>query len=595
MEKKEQNESKENESSHCPKCTFIYLDWKSPEGRCKMILALTSIILSSVIMIIANQITYDGEISKSISDELIDNFESGFFMSFSNEVPDANKVIFGKWQGTVKGCGIIKDGIKQAFILEEGLKCENGEYIEEIHSQDITSYKGLSLSASTKGKYYDLLYDGSIIKNGEKCPEGKKSCGYIDTLKNIYCIDNNANCPISYIKIQSTPPSGVESLVCIKGTKTNLYYSNTPSSNPLDFPYIVNSFKIADSILCALPNVYYSSISLHYLDAFINKFSKNCVLKDYSQKVTVDKLRYFPISEVDNYDLYEENNIIEKIKNSKLIDYGFNVDKYKNNKLNLYLRAHFGFNKDCLDQMGFVPDHLVYMYGMADNMILYGQTSYLTILTIVSSFSNYFSFTSCCDCLKKYNSFETLIKFIVNLSSSLYLLVYSYYAIDYDDFYEKEMTCSDVITNNNYNIMIYKIRTNGNLISWTSGLYIALFISILIYGFYLFILREFKKGWFCSNKKENDLLKSEKTAPMLPKDDGEKKSEQELSNLAKDVEEDKSEKDPKSPEKDGENKSEKKERNQEKDIENKSEKEEANSQEKVGENQSEEIKNNDIQ
>ena len=498
MEKKEQNESKENESSHCPKYTFIYLDWKSPEGRCKMILALTSIILSSVIMIIANQITYDGEISKSISDELIDNFESGFFMSFNNEVPDASKVKFGKWQGTVKGCGIIKDGIRQAFILEEGLKCENGEYIEEIHSQDITSYKGLSLSASTKGKYYDLLYDGSIIKNGEKCPEGKKSCGYIDTLKNIYCIDNNANCPVSYIKIQSTPPTGVESLVSIKGTKTNLYYSNTPSSNPLDFPYIVNSFKIADSVLCALPNVYYSSISLHYLDAFINKFSKNCVLKDYSQKVTVDKLRYFPISEVDNYDLYEENNIIEKIKNSKLIDYGFNVDKYKNNKLNLYLRAHFGFNKDCLDQMGFVPDHLVYMYGMADNMILYGQTSYLTILIIVSSFSNYFSFTSCCDCLKKYNSFETLIKFIVNLSSSLYLLVYSYYAIDYDDFYEKEMTCSDVITNNNYNIMIYKLRNNGKWIKWTFILYIALFFSFIIYGIFLLIFRQNKKGWPCS-------------------------------------------------------------------------------------------------
>ena len=89
MEKKEQNESKENESSKCSKCskcTIIYLDLKSPEGRCKMILLLTSIILSSVIMILANQITYDGEISKSISDELIDNFESGFFMSFNNSV-----------------------------------------------------------------------------------------------------------------------------------------------------------------------------------------------------------------------------------------------------------------------------------------------------------------------------------------------------------------------------------------------------------------------------------------------------------------------------------------------------------------------------
>ena len=591
MKEAEQKETKTEKD-----CNIFRLNWKDPKDRAKILLLLLSIILSSAIMIISSKISYDAEISRSISDELIDNFESGFFMSFNNNVVGASKVKFGKWQGTLRGCGLIKDGVKQAYLLEEGLKCTEGEYIEEIPPQDITSYKGLSLSASTKGKYYDLLYDGSIVKNGEKCPEGKKSCGYIDTLKNIYCTDSKSKCPISYIKIQSTPPTDdVENIITVQGWGINLYYSNTPSPDSLDSPYIVNSFKIADSIICALPNLYYSNINLHHLDAFVNKFSKNCVLRDYSQKVTVDKLRYFQISQIDNYELYEENRILEKIRNSKVKEYGFNVEKYRNNILYLYARAHFGFDKDCLDKMEFSRDHLVYIYGMADKMEVYGSWSYLTIATIVSSFSNYFSITSHFDCSKKYTSLETLIKFLINISSSLYLLIYSRIAIKYDNFYEKEMNCSDVITNNNYNIMIYKIRTNGNLISWTSGLYIALFISILIYGFYLFILREFKKGWFCSNKKENDLLKSEKTAPMLPKDDGEKKSEQELSNLAKDVEEDKSEKDPKSPEKDGENKSEKKERNQEKDIENKSEKEEANSQEKVGENQSEEIKNNDIQ
>ena len=495
MEKEELNESNKNN------CSIFHLDWKTPEGRCKMILLLISMLLSSAIMIIANQITYDGEISKSISDELIDNFESGFFMSFRNDETDASKVKFGKWQGTLKGCGVIEDGVKQAKILEEGKKCKEGEYIKEIPSQDITSYKGLSLSASTKGKYYDLLYDGSIVNNAKDCPEGKKSCGYVDTLKNIYCLDKNAECPISYIKIQSSPPTGVEGLITVQGSKTNLYYSNTPSFGPLDFPYIFNSFKIADSVLCALPNLYYSSIPLHNLDAFVNKFSKNCVLKDYSQKVTVDMLRYFSLSEIDNYDLYEENNIIEKIKNSKLIDYGFNVDNYKNNKLNLYIRAHFGFNKTCLDQMGFIPDHLVYIYGMADNMILYGQWSYLTILTIFTSFTNFFSITSACDCSKKYTSFETLIKSIINIGSSLYLLVYSFYAIDYDDFYEKEMNCSDVITNNNYNIMIYKLKKNGKYIKWNFFLYFALFLSFFLYGIVLLIFRQNKKGWPCSKKK----------------------------------------------------------------------------------------------
>ena len=136
--------------------------------------------------------------------------------------------------------------------------------------------------------------------------------------------------------------------------------------------------------------------------------------------------------------------------------------------------------------------------------------------------------------------------------------------------------------------MIYKLKNNGYLIGWTSRLYIALFIFILIYGIYLFILRENKKGWPCSNKTENDLLISEKERPMLPKEDGKQKSVQELSNLAKKVDENKSEKsEPKSPEKDSENKSEKKDQNSnEKEGENKSDKKDPKSPEKDSENKS---------
>ena len=521
---KEEEEKETNKKD----CHIFYLNWKETKDRAKIILILFSIIISCVIMIISSKISYDSEISRSISDELIDNFESGFFMSFNKSIVGVSKVKFGKWQGTLRGCGIIKGGVKQAYILKEGIKCEQGEYIEEIPPQDITSYKGLSLSATTKGNYYDLLYDGSIIKNGEKCPEGKKSCGIIDTLKNIYCIENNAKCPISYIKIQNTPPEdGVENLITIKGldwTGVNLYYSNTPSTDRLDSPKIINSFKIADSQICALPNLYYSNINLHHLDAFVNKFSKNCVLTDYSQKVTVDKTRYFRISEIDNYELYMENHILEKISASKLKDYGFNIEKYRNNMLYLYGRAHFGFDKDCLDKMEFSKDHLVYIYGMADKMEVYGSWSYLTFATILSSFSNYFSITSYFDCSKKYTSLETLIKFLINISSSLYLFIYSCFAIDYDDFYSKEMNCSDVITNNNYNIMISKLRTNGKWIYSTFWLYLVLFIVNFIYGIYSLILREIKKG--CFSKNEHDIFKSDQKSPLLKDDKGEKKSEQ---------------------------------------------------------------------
>ena len=500
MEKSKEDETVETKTK---KKGFLenFLKWKDPKDRVKIILQIIAIIISIIIMRLSGKISYDGEVSKSISDELIDNFETGFFMSFNNKNA-GDKVKFDTWQGTVKGCGIIKDGKKAAKILE-GEKCEDDEEnLEEIPSQDIIIYKGLSLSASTKGKYYDLLYDGSIVKNGE-CPDTKQICGYIDTLKNILCLDKSSSCPVSYIKIQETEPTDIQNLHTITGTKTNFYYSNSPYSNPLDIPYIANSFKIADSVICALPNLYYSRISLYYLDKFKSKYSKNCVLRDYSQKVTVDKRRYHAIDEVDNYDLYEENKIIEKIKNSRLMDYGFDLDKYKDNNLTLYVRTHFGFDKECLEKMEFTPDILVYIYGKADNMILYGNTAYISMIAIISiSILNCFSFSGYIECLNSLTSFETFIKYSINFGTSLSLFIYSFvFAVKYDDYYEKEMNCSDIITNNNYNIMIYKIRRNGKYIEYISYLYILLFLIIVISIIFTYYHKLSKKG-FCSKKAQ---------------------------------------------------------------------------------------------
>ena len=514
-------------------CRNNLLNWKDPKDRAKILLQLAQIILSGVIFGLSFIISYDGEISKSISDELIDNFETGYFMSFNNENA-GEKVKFGIWQGTVKGCGIIKDGKKQAIILEEGQKCEDGEEIEEIPSQDILVYKGLSLSSSTKGRYIDLLNDGSIVKKDKKCPNTKKNCGYIDTLKNILCLDNEVPCPISYVKIQENEPTGIENINTIKGTNINFYYSNSPYSNSYDIPYILNSFKIADSIMCALPNLYYSEIFLYYLDGFRKKYSQNCVLKDYSQKVTADKIRYHAIDEVDNYDLYEENKIIDKIKNSKLMEYGFDIDKYKGNKLTLYVRTHFGFDIDCLKTMGFSEEHLVYIYGRADNMIIYGNMAFCLLGIISFSSFNIFSFTGACS-LNDLKSLETLIKYFTNFGISLYLLVYSFFAVQFDDNYEKEMTCSDIVTNNNYNIMIYKVNRSGKIILVTSILYFVLFIIIVFSGIYILTLRTIKKCCCCCKKKKEreaqavQTVVEMSTSPII-KDENKKESDDKIEN-----------------------------------------------------------------
>ena len=463
------------------------LNWKNYKDRIKIIFQLISIFLSILIMILSSIISYDSEVSKSIAAELIDNFETGYFMDF-NDQGIGEIVKFGKWQGTVKGCGIIEYPKKYAVRLNEGERCEKSEVLEPISEKDIIIYKNLTLYASTKGKYLDLLYEkDTIINESQICPDGKKLCGYIDTLKNKLCVNNGSQCPISYIVIREIKSNDSNTIdpqifknITTKYNNNSLvfFYSNNPYPNGTEIPYIANSFKIADSPLCALPNLYYSKIPLHALDGNKNKYSIDCVLKDYSQKVVFDVNRYHKINEVNNYNLYEENKIIEMINNSKLKEYGFNIDIYKYNTLNLYIRTHFGFDKTCLDDMNFKYENLIYIHSRAAKMLVYGDWAYFSIVIIFFSITNFFSFTGLF--LPDLQSLETLIKNFVNFGSSFGLLFYSYYAIDYDDYFEKEMKCSDVITNNNYNIMVYKVNRSGSIITWTFRIYLILFINILI-------------------------------------------------------------------------------------------------------------------
>ena len=66
------------------------------------------------------------------------------------------------------------------------------------------------------------------------------------------------------------------------------------------------------------------------------------------------------------------------------------------------------------------------------------------------------------------------------LGPSLGLSIYSIFAIHFDDSYEEEMTCSDEITNINYNIMTSKLRNSGKKIMASFILLIILLIINII-------------------------------------------------------------------------------------------------------------------
>ena len=493
------------------------------------LLILLSEVITITIIVLSQLLYYDGEISMNISEELMDNFQTGYFMNFTKSSlpsnfdptrePNENLIQFGYWQGTSKGCG-TKDN--KAKILEEGKSCEKDEVVlSPLPSMPIYSYKGIVLSGITKKDYYSLLQTDSIVKENKDCPDNKTLCGYIDTLKNKLCLDKGSTCPINYVSLSKNPPN-IKNYHVIEGKNgINLYFSNNPYPDGEDIPYIVNSFRIADEKICSLPNLYYSGLELFELDNFKKKYSTNCVLNDYSQKIPMDKVRYHPLDSVDNYNLYEENNIIKKINNSNLTKYGFNIDNYKEHYVTLYIRTHFGFDYECLQKRDpkFDLEHLNILNGKAQNMQVFGRNMLYNILNGFFGLTDLFSFTD--------YGLEILIKKIGIFLPSLIVLIIS--LVDKiwsdDDPYEEEMKCSDFITNNNYNIMIYKIRKSGIKILAAFILLIILNVINLIIAFFSLIQQLMGKKSSLKKENEEQNIKNEKQNEKEDPKDGKAQDE----------------------------------------------------------------------
>ena len=293
-------------------------------------------------------------------------------------------VSFGSWQDTNKGCGKIKeDNTVEVKVLEESKKCaEDEQFLDEIEGLLIRNYSGIMLNKKTLRKnYYQLLEDDSIVSKNEKCPLNKKNCGFIDTLNNKLCIYETEECPINYIEVGTEKPEDINITNTINGIGKNMYISTNPYPNKENDNYLIASFKIAGTTICSLPNLYWTDGKIYLLDKIIKIYSNNYFLKDYSVTYKDDNKRYQFLDEMEIYDLYEGNNIINDITMSNLVKYGYDVETYfkKGKHLSLYYRPFFGFNKTCLDERTekFNIDQLLDLETKAYSSCKYGNLGYL--------------------------------------------------------------------------------------------------------------------------------------------------------------------------------------------------------------------------
>ena len=288
-----------------------------------------NLVITLICLILTYNIEINSEVATIISEEFKENFEGGYYLNFFNCTSNENRVSFDKWKGTIRGCATNKNNVKRVRVPKKDEFCDplTEVTLDGIPAQHINKFKGIILCGKTKKHYKDLLFSDQVVGEDEECPEGRKNCGYIDTVNNKLCLKKDEECPVSYIQIKdlnAEPPSGVMNLQNITSDKIRFFFSNNPYPNSGEIPHIQYKFKIDDIQNCALESLYNSKVDLFVLDALKNNYSDNCILKEYSQQVILDgNNRYHKLNEIDQYDLYYENEIIDKIIKHNLTHYGF--------------------------------------------------------------------------------------------------------------------------------------------------------------------------------------------------------------------------------------------------------------------------------
>ena len=111
----------------------------------------------------------------------------------------------------------------------------------------LRGYRYLRSNTTIDSKVLSFVYMDSVYKNlletsvkkGEKCKEGYKQCGILDSLDNIMCIKEEQQCPINRIVIDTTQsaPNDNYAYTTIKLNSSYLHYTNEAIDD-----YIVSKF-----------------------------------------------------------------------------------------------------------------------------------------------------------------------------------------------------------------------------------------------------------------------------------------------------------------------------------------------------------------
>ncbi len=250
--------------------------------------------------------------------------------------------INAKWPGTDSGCYCsyaLFDPLTRGTCSRNDHRRGSFSYCQSIFpipAMEYHTWKGKSLCGErVPASYLDL----TIRAIPDSCPDTTRSCGVIDSLKNVVCIPKKTPCPLNEIKVI---PTGTEIPTDKKYTVLDIANAKVLVSNENTEGEILNEFTISAGVPCADPD-YDNTMG------FVYELDKNYNEQECNDSLGSNKYdtRYNPIDTTTRYSLFSENNIIAAV--TTLPEYP--MAGLRNTKMNLYSRNYIGLNPKCTSEL----------------------------------------------------------------------------------------------------------------------------------------------------------------------------------------------------------------------------------------------------
>ena len=233
---------------------------------------------------------------------------------------------FYTFPGTSKGCLISNNTLEKDSCSLWNIIFKSTSEVEELEQKNfnIIFSKKICVNSFDENNYLTNI-------NNNKNNENKKLCGLLDTNGKKYYVEKDKECPINKILINNKENIdddiyNFNTIELIKG-QTYLHYSNNYSENN-NYLLTNESLYISEGYPCINPD----EINTFHIQYLLSKANSSYTCNTNIDNIRTDS-RYIPITNIQKYNLYEDNNIN--------LDNFFNYP-YKDVELTLYQLGYIG-------------------------------------------------------------------------------------------------------------------------------------------------------------------------------------------------------------------------------------------------------------